>query len=169
MATDMPEGEPSPRYEAPTDVRGVGTELLKQTIHSQVDMHGKSGSNPEEFLAHVSASVHAWMAYRFLEALHTADPRLAASIAAEVAGQLDSGEIGEFAWDAAVEAGHDPQKWHDDYKAHLRDRAAKKDAETVRPSRAEVLREAADAMTAQYYEDGANLLLGMARVAEQDA
>jgi len=149
MATDMPEDEPGPRYEAPTDVREVGTELLKQTIHSQADMYGKSGSNPEEFYAHLSASVNAWMAYRFLDALHTADPRLAASTAAEVAGQLDSGEIGEFAWDAAVEAGHDPQKWHDDYKAHLKDRAAKKAAETVRPSRAEVLREAADALEAR--------------------
>ncbi|MFI8769517.1 hypothetical protein ACIGN6_32060 [Streptomyces sp. NPDC053792] len=44
-------------------------------------------------------------------------PRLAAQIIAEVADELDSGEIGEFAYDAAITAGLDPQKWQDDLEA----------------------------------------------------
>jgi hypothetical protein len=131
MATAMPEEDPRSRYEVTKDVRETGEDLLRQTLHSSADMHGKSLDKPDEFLAHILAGVHAWMAYRFLDALYAADPRLAAATVGEVAEQLDSGEIGEFAWDAAEEAGHDPQKWHDDYEAHLKDRAAKKAAEAA--------------------------------------
>lgn len=123
MATAMPYEEDRPRYEATKDVRETGEALLQQVMHSTADMRGKSASDPDEFMAHVMAGVHAWMAYRYLDALHTADPRLAAEVAADVAEQLDSGELGEFAWDAAKDAGHDPQKWHDDYEAHLKKRS----------------------------------------------
>ncbi|WP_327223086.1 hypothetical protein OG229_02760 [Streptomyces platensis] len=126
MATDMPDEEDRARYEATKDVYETGESLLQQVLRSGIDMHGKSSSAPDEFLAHIAASVHGWMAYRFLDALHTADPRLARAIVAEVAEQLDSGEISEFAWDAAKEAGHNPQQWHDDYEAYLKKRQAEK-------------------------------------------
>ncbi|MEV5204404.1 hypothetical protein [Streptomyces sp. NPDC053720] len=58
-----------------------------------------------------AAAATAWLAYRFLDALHTADPHLAATITADAAEQLDDGAISEWAWDAAVDAGYDPQKW----------------------------------------------------------
>ncbi len=128
MATDMPAEDERPRYEVTTDVYETGEALLQQVLRSSTDMHGKSSSAPDEYLAHITASVHGWMAYRFLDALHTADPRFARAIVAEVADELDSGEIGEFAWDAAKEAGHDPQKWHDEYEAHLKKRDAEKAA-----------------------------------------
>jgi hypothetical protein len=137
MAADMPADDPNQCYEVTKDPRETGEELLKQTLHSCADMHGKSMSNPDEFHAHVSAGVHAWMAYRFLDALHTVDPRYAEQIIADTAEQLDSGEIGEFAWDAAEAAGHNPQQWHDEYTAYLKERAEEhKAAETAAPATA---------------------------------
>lgn len=126
MATDMPEAEPGPRYEASKDVRETGADLLQSVLQSCADMHGKSIDNPDEFRAHVTAGVHGWMAYRFLDALYQVDPRAAEGIVGETADQLDSGEIGEWAWDAAETAGHAPQKWHDDYEAHLKKLADKR-------------------------------------------
>lgn len=128
MTTDMPAEDERPRYEATTDVYETGETLLQQVLRSGIDMHGKSSSAPDEFLAHIAAAVHGWMAYRFLDALHTADPRLARDTADAVAGELDSGEISEFAWDAAKEAGHDPQQWHDEYQAYIAKRDAAKTA-----------------------------------------
>ncbi|RXS78876.1 hypothetical protein EST92_19785 [Streptomyces sp. TM32] len=126
MATDMPAEDDWPRYEVTKDVYETGGDLLQQVLRSNVDLHNAGGTSSPEFLAHATAGVHAWMAYRFLDALHTADPRFARTIVAEVAEQLDSGEIGEWAWDAAKEAGHNPQQWHDEYEAHLNKRAAEK-------------------------------------------
>ncbi|MEU3990184.1 hypothetical protein AB0F24_17710 [Streptomyces platensis] len=129
MATDMPAEDDGPRFEVTKGVYETGEELLQQVLRSNVNVHNTPGrTNSPEFLAHITAAVHGWMAYRFLDALHTADPRFARAIVAEVAEQLDSGEIGEFAWDAAKEAGHNPQKWHDEYETYLKKRAAEKPA-----------------------------------------
>lgn len=129
MATDMPAEDDWPRYEVTKDVYETGEDLLRQVLRSNTDLHNTpGGTNSHEFLTHITAAVHGWMAYRFLDALHTADPRFARAIVAEVAEQLDSGEIGEWAWDAAKEAGHNPQQWHDEYEAHLKKRAAEKTA-----------------------------------------
>lgn len=124
--------EDRPRYEVTHDVRETGAVLLKQVLRSTSDMFGKSLDDPDAFQAFVLAGVNSWSAYRFLDALHTADPRLAAQVVADTAEQLDSGEIGEWAWDAATAAGHDPQKWHDDYEAHLKKRAEKRAAEAAK-------------------------------------
>lgn len=70
-----------------------------------------------------TGGVHAWAAFRFLQALKRTDPDLAADIVAELGAELDSGEIGEWAWDAAVEAGHDPQKWADERDQHRAERS----------------------------------------------
>lgn len=117
------------RYEVTTDTRETGEALLRQTLQSGWDMHGKSRTAPDEFHAHVAAAVNGWMAFRYLDALHNVDPRAAAGIVAEVAEELDSGEIGEFAWDASEKAGFDPQKWHDDYEAFKRKLTEKAAAE----------------------------------------
>ena len=134
--TDMADAMPSDERRspwAPTDIRESGAELLKQVLHSSADMLGKSMDNPDEFHAHVAAGVHAWMAYRYLAALHTADPRLAAVVVGETAEELDSGELGEFAFDAAKKNGHDPQKWIDDHEAFMKKRAAEKAAAAEKP------------------------------------
>jgi hypothetical protein len=115
--------EDRPLYDVTTDICETGETLLQQTLRSGWEMHGKSKEKPDEFLAHCLAAVNGWMAFRYLDALHNVDPRVAAGVVAEVAGELESGEIGEFAWDAASKAGHNPQKWHDDYEAHLKKRA----------------------------------------------
>lgn len=117
-ANDMPADDDRPRYYAPTELREVGESLLRQILRSNTDMHGKSGDQPDKFMAHVVGAVNGWSAYRYLDALHKADPRLAAQVAAEVADQLDSGEIGEFAWDAAEAAGYEPKQWTEEYEAY---------------------------------------------------
>ncbi|MEU2391932.1 hypothetical protein [Streptomyces sp. NPDC007369] len=122
----MPDGIPAqtdrPRYEVTRDIAETAGDLLKQTLRSTHDMF--STDMPSEALAaYATAGVTAWTAYRYLDALHTADPKLAATVVAETADQLDSGEIGEFAWDAAQQAGHDPKTWSEEYEAWLEARA----------------------------------------------
>jgi hypothetical protein len=116
--------EDRPRYEVTVDIRETGESLLHTALQSVWDMRGKSQDKPDEFLAHCLSAVHAWMSYRYLDALYNADPRAAEAVVAETAGDLEDGEIGEFAWEAAKEAGFDPQKWHDDYEARKAEQAA---------------------------------------------
>jgi hypothetical protein len=126
--TSLPEPEPS-RFEATKNVEETGKGLLQAVLHSEWDMRGKSQEAPDEFFAHVAAAINGWMAFRYLDALHNVDPRAAQQVVADAAEQLDSGEIAEWAWDVAEEAGHNPQKWHDDYEAHKKALAEKRAAE----------------------------------------
>lgn len=112
------------RYDVTTDIRETGETLLDTALRSVWEMSGKSKDKPDEFLAHCLSAVHAWMAYRYLDALYNADPRAAQAVVAETAGDLEDGEIGEFAWEAAEQAGFTPQKWHEDYKARKAEQAA---------------------------------------------
>ncbi|MEW1699468.1 MULTISPECIES: hypothetical protein [unclassified Streptomyces] len=95
-------------------VAGTTKDLLRQTMHSIRDLIEEDGNFPAALAAHAAAGATAWTAYRYLEALHRADPLLAAQTVAESAGELDSGELGEFAYDAAYAAGFNPQAWEDD-------------------------------------------------------
>jgi hypothetical protein len=61
-------------------------------------------------------------------ALKKADPDLAETTVRDLNEQLESGEIGEWAWDAAAQAGHNPQQWQDDYEAHKQQLAEKQAA-----------------------------------------
>jgi hypothetical protein len=66
------------------------------------------------------------MAFRYLDALYQVDPRAAQEVVKDTAEQLDSGEICEWAWDAAEEAGHKPKQWRDDYEKALAEQTAEK-------------------------------------------
>lgn len=113
------------------DAPKMAEQMLRQTLRSTSELFSGDtpSENPEAFNAWVSSGIYAWSAYRLLEALKKADPDLAETTVRDLNEQLESGEIGEWAWDEAEKHGHDPQKWHDDYEAHLKDRAAKKAAE----------------------------------------
>ncbi|WP_236246861.1 hypothetical protein [Streptomyces sp. CC210A] len=110
----MPTGRP--RYDASRTPTDTVEALLRQTMSSTRDLIEENGS-PRAVHAHAAAGVMAWSAYRYLKALQQADPKLAARIITEVADELDDGALGEFAWDAAAEAGFDPQKWQDELEA----------------------------------------------------
>ncbi|WP_159392941.1 hypothetical protein [Streptomyces cyaneogriseus] len=113
--------EDRPRFEVTADIRETGEGLLREVLHSVTDGHlADYDTQRALWMAHIRIGVANWMAFRYLTALHNVDPRAAAAVVAEVAGELDSGEIGEFAWDAAEQAGFDPQQWHDEYEAHLK-------------------------------------------------
>jgi hypothetical protein len=104
--------------------------LLQQTLRSTSDLLGAPSKDPGAMASFALAGVNAWSAYRFLDALHRADPRLAAKTVAELGEELEAGDFSENAWEIAEKAGHDPQKWSDDYEAHLKKLAAKKAVET---------------------------------------
>lgn len=113
--------EDRPRYEVTTDIRETGEGLLRAVLRSITDGSNTDyDADKELWHAQIHIGVANWMAFRYLAALHNVDPLAAQSVVNEVADELEAGEIGEFAWDAAEKAGHRPQKWHDDYEAHLK-------------------------------------------------
>ena len=118
----------------PGAVAEMAEAMLRRTLQStsemfDADFDAEKGRGA--FNAWVHSGVYAWSAYRLLQALKKADPDLAEATVRDLNGQLESGEIGEWAWDEAEQAGHNPQKWHDDYEAHLKKRAEKAAAETA--------------------------------------
>ncbi|BFP50100.1 hypothetical protein KCMC57_64680 (plasmid) [Kitasatospora sp. CMC57] len=104
--------------------------LLHQVIRSTSDLTEAPSTDPGAVAAHAIAGNHAWMGYRLMEALHRADPDLAATTVADLGEQLDSGEISEWAWDAATEAGHDPVAWIEQHEKHRAETAARRAAAT---------------------------------------
>lgn len=123
----MPKPEYS-RYEASTDVQETGEGLLRSVLQSTSNAVDTSYFNDdsEAWYAHIRSSVANWRAFRYLNALAKVDPRIAAQVVADTAEQLDDGALGEWAWDEAEKAGHNPKKWDDDYSNALRERAAEK-------------------------------------------
>lgn len=121
----LPQPEPN-NYEAPKSVAETGEGLLREVLRSTRDVTDTDYETDRELWhAHIRIAVANWMAYRYLDALHNVDPREAQDVAAHVAEQLDSGEIGEWAWDAAEQAGHKPQQWQDEYEKAVAEQNAK--------------------------------------------
>lgn len=117
-----------PRYEASTDVQDTGEGLLRSVLQSTSNAVDTSYYNDdsEAWYAHIHSSVANWRAFRYLDALTKVDPRIAAQVVADTAEELDDGALGEWAWDVAEKAGHNPKKWDEDYANALAARAAKK-------------------------------------------
>lgn len=117
-----------PKYAAYTDVQETGKGLLQSVLQSTSNAVDTSyyEDDSEAWYAHIHASVANWRAFRYLDALAKVDPRAAAEVVADTAEQLDDGALGEWAWDEAEKAGHNPKKWDDDYATALRERAAEK-------------------------------------------
>jgi hypothetical protein len=122
--------EPEEMAERENAIPDTAADLLQQVLRSTSDIFGLATSDPGALAAYALAGGRAWMAYRLLKALEKADPDLLRATIADADEQLESGEIGEWAWDEAEKAGHNPQKWRDDYKAHLERQSAKHAAET---------------------------------------
>jgi hypothetical protein len=124
----LPKPEPR-RYEATRDISETAATLLKGVLDSTSNaFHTSFDDDPDAWFAHIRSGVSDWMAYRYLDALHQVDPRAAQEVVDETADQLDSGELGEWAWDLAEEAGFNPKKWEEDHEA----RVAKQMAEEPR-------------------------------------
>ncbi|WP_194235927.1 hypothetical protein [Streptomyces acidicola] len=124
----LPQPEPS-RWEAPRDISETAANLLRGVLDSTSNAYQTSFDDDRDaWFAHIRAGVADWCAYRYLDALHQVDPRAAQEVVNDTAEQLDSGELGEWAWDMAEDAGFNPQKWQDDHEA----RVAKQMAEEPR-------------------------------------
>jgi hypothetical protein len=119
---------------APGAVAEMAETMLQRTLRSTAEMFGADMDSERgrgAFNAWVHSGIYAWSSYRLLEALKKADPDLAETTVRDLNEQLESGEIGEWAWDEAEAAGYDPKAWQDDYEAHLKALAEKSSAETT--------------------------------------
>lgn len=128
-ATELP--APLPESGA---VAEMAKGMLHRTLQSTAEMFDADTDTEKgraAFIAWVHSGSYAWSAYRILQALKKADPDLAEVTVRDLNEQLESGEIGEWAWGEAEAAGHNPQKWHDDYEALLKQRAQKAAVETA--------------------------------------
>lgn len=109
-------------------IESATEDLLKQVMRSTSDMFRLATNDTGALAAYALAGTQSWMAYRLVNAMKMAAPDLLRQTLDDAIQQLESGEIGEWAWDEAKAAGHDPQAWHDDYEAHLKKRAEEKRA-----------------------------------------
>lgn len=121
--------EPQELAERENYVDDAAADLLKQVLRSTSDMFALSTNDPATLAAYALAGGRAWIAYRLLKAMKKADPKLLRETLADTDEQLESGEIGEWAWDEAEKAGHNPQEWHDTYEAHLKKQVDKRRAQ----------------------------------------
>ncbi|WP_199552640.1 hypothetical protein [Streptomyces sp. N35] len=113
----IPATEDRPSWEDSADFTDTTGELLKQVLRNTHTLVEGDDDSMKLRTARAVNGVMAWQAYRFLVALHTADPRLAVNLLAETADELDCGEIGLMAWDAAEQAGHEPDAWQAEFEA----------------------------------------------------
>lgn len=125
----LPQPEPS-NWEATKSVEETAANLLRGVLDSTSNAFDTNyfDGDRDAWYAHIRAGVADWMAYRYLDALHQVDPRAAQQVVNDTADELDSGELGEWAWDMAEQAGHNPKKWQEDHEA----RVAKQMAEEPR-------------------------------------
>jgi hypothetical protein len=109
-----------PRFDASHDISETAADLLKGVLDSTSNVYNTSFDDDQDaWFAHIRSGVSDWMAYRYLDALHQVDPRAAQAVVDDTAEQLDSGELGEWAWDMAEESGFNPQKWQEDHEKRL--------------------------------------------------
>ncbi|MFG2977734.1 hypothetical protein ACGFYY_32680 [Streptomyces sp. NPDC048331] len=94
-------------------------DLLKQTMRSATDLFSAATSDPGALAAYALAGGRSWIAYRLLEALRMAAPKLLRKTLTEVNAELEDGDFCEWAWEAARQAGHDPEAWNEEYEQHL--------------------------------------------------
>lgn len=121
----LPQPEPN-NYEAPKSIEETSEGLLREVLRSTRDVTDTDYETDRDLWhAHIRIAVANWMAYRYLDALRNVDPREAQDVVGDVAEQLDSGEIGEWAWDVAEQAGHKPQQWQDEYEKAVAEQNAK--------------------------------------------
>ncbi|MFD5910299.1 hypothetical protein ACFWHL_16430 [Streptomyces massasporeus] len=122
----LPQPEPS-RFEAPRDISETAANLLRGVLDSTSNAFNCDfDGDRDAWYAHIRSGVANWRAFRYLDALAKVDPRVAAKVVADTAEELDDGALGEWAWDVAEKAGHNPKKWDEDYENALRERAAEK-------------------------------------------
>ncbi|MGW4825042.1 hypothetical protein ACWEP4_40570 [Streptomyces sp. NPDC004227] len=129
----LPQPEPS-GWTATRDMRETAAVLLRGVLDSSSNAFHSDcfDDDRDAWYAHIRSGVANWMAYRYLDALHQVDPRAAQAVVDDTAEQLDSGELGEWAWDLAEKAGHNPKKWQDDHEAHVAKQMAEEPAAWAR-------------------------------------
>lgn len=108
--------------DTPRTIAEQRKDLLRQVVFNRPD---GAYDNRELFAAEIGLTVHAYMADVYAEALAKLDPIRAEEVAQELADVLDDGALPEYAWDRAIELGHDPRVWAEEWQEALRRRAEK--------------------------------------------
>jgi hypothetical protein len=116
----QPENKPS---------RDFTEDLLRRVVISGEEMHMALHPDDPRWYDVLNTHIYAWMGVRLLRALSDVSPRLTEKVLRDLDEELEGGEFGEWAWQYAQEAGHDPDKWCDDNAKRRAERAAKKAAE----------------------------------------
>ncbi|MEU0941044.1 hypothetical protein [Embleya sp. NPDC005971] len=96
--------------DAPDTPGTLTAAMLKQVFETDA-LIARHINDRERFPQLISAGVAAFVAAEALVFLTALDPEAAARFAAQVAERLDDGDLTNWAWCHAVDAGWDPQLW----------------------------------------------------------
>jgi len=117
---------------APNTIAAQRADLLRNVV---IDRASEVGTSERQlFQALIGLTVHAYMADVYAAALAEVAPERAEEVAQELADDLDAGALPSFAWSRAVELGHDPQDWIDDFLTSRAKRLAVKSNEEGSPA-----------------------------------
>jgi hypothetical protein len=98
--------------DAPSTPLTLAAAMLKQVFETNA-LTSRHINDRERFPQLISAGVAAFVAAEALLFLNDLDPEAATRFAKQVAERLDDGDLTNWAWHHAVDAGHDPQAWID--------------------------------------------------------
>lgn len=116
LGTGNSPAELGPAWPAFDKTAEFDEQVLRQTLRATAA--ATDTDNRDLFHAWIHAGIYAWSAHRLLAALRTADPDLAESTIRNLNAELEDGAFSEYAWDAARDAGHNPDQWQQEYEAH---------------------------------------------------
>ncbi|MGW4695200.1 DNA polymerase III subunit beta family protein [Kitasatospora cineracea] len=87
--------------------------------------------DPHLMAMYAITSCNAWTAYRLLQELQKLSPSRTAKLLGALNEELEAGDFSEIAWEYALQAGHDPEKWVEEHDARRKARAEKAAAEAA--------------------------------------
>lgn len=96
--------------DAPNTPAALTSTMLRQVFETDA-LVARHIDDPERFRQFITARVAAFIAAEALVFLTELAPEAAARFAAQVADRLDDGDLTDWAWHHAVEAGFDPRVW----------------------------------------------------------
>jgi hypothetical protein len=124
----------------PDTIAAQRESLLRQVVFDRPST--VSSDNRKLFSAEIGLTVHAFMADFYAAALAELDPVKADEVAKELAEYLDAGALPVYAWERAVQLGHDPKVWVAEWEVaqqQLAEKVTSEAAEVVAPAGIEAL------------------------------
>ncbi|MFI9331939.1 hypothetical protein ACIGZJ_30910 [Kitasatospora sp. NPDC052868] len=123
---------PADTHEPETDgIAATVTErlLYRIAVATADAMELPHPADPHLLGTYAITSSNAWTAYRLLEGMRNLSPARTAKLLTRIEAELEAGDFSEAAWEYAMAAGHDPEKWVDEHQAERKKHAEKAAAE----------------------------------------